>query len=242
MFRWTWPTPIYKLRPGFLDASTQKAAYLIEFGPATSGSRTTSSPARPSIARRRAIQGGLWSSPSELSDRNRPKQGRQHRRTRPDVRPLLRSRHPGAWRARSPGSGSGRARRLLVRGLTRRLPGVDGMPITCRDSVSPGGFLTFTLQTDTQGNATSTSGCYSGDGPDHSGHRLRKRIESRQLGSSSSPPPPPPPPQTCLSEQENTKPSSQHLYQLPQLPPESGRPSQRASGPSLVEVHVPHDR
>lgn len=39
--------------------------------------------------------------------------------------------------------------------------------VSCRDSVDPGGFYTFTLQTDTNGQASTAGYCYSGDGPDH---------------------------------------------------------------------------
>ncbi len=39
--------------------------------------------------------------------------------------------------------------------------------ITCYDSVSPGGFYTFSLSTDGSGHASTASYCYSGDGPDH---------------------------------------------------------------------------
>jgi hypothetical protein len=39
--------------------------------------------------------------------------------------------------------------------------------ISCYDSVSPGGFAPFSLTTDGNGNASTASYCYSGDGPDH---------------------------------------------------------------------------
>jgi len=39
--------------------------------------------------------------------------------------------------------------------------------ISCRDSVDPGGFYTFSLTTDGNGRASTQSYCYSGDGPDH---------------------------------------------------------------------------
>jgi hypothetical protein len=81
-------------------------------------------------------------------------------------------------------------------------PALSAVAITCRDSISPGGFITFTMRTDGSGNATSTTGCYSGDGPDHWVSALGN--ESNHVswgGSSGSSPPPPPPPQTW-SEQE----------------------------------------
>lgn len=39
--------------------------------------------------------------------------------------------------------------------------------VSCRDSVSPGGFYTFSLATDASGHGFTQSYCYSGDGPDH---------------------------------------------------------------------------
>ncbi|QLQ37339.1 hypothetical protein [Micromonospora robiginosa] len=39
--------------------------------------------------------------------------------------------------------------------------------VSCRDSVDPTGFTTFTVRTDRDGAATSSDGCFSGDGPDH---------------------------------------------------------------------------
>lgn len=39
--------------------------------------------------------------------------------------------------------------------------------VTCYDSVSPGGFYTFSLTTDGGGSASTQDYCYSGDGPDH---------------------------------------------------------------------------
>jgi hypothetical protein len=39
--------------------------------------------------------------------------------------------------------------------------------IECYDSVSPSGFLHFTMTTDANGSASTQSECYSGDGPDH---------------------------------------------------------------------------
>jgi hypothetical protein len=39
--------------------------------------------------------------------------------------------------------------------------------ISCRDSVDPDGFYTFTIVTDGAGNASTENQCYSADGPDH---------------------------------------------------------------------------
>ena len=78
----------------------------------------------------------------------------------------------------------------------------SAISITCYDSVSPGGFYTFSLTTDGSGNASTASYCYSGDGPEH--WVVAGGVESNHVswgGGSSAPPPPPPPPQTW-SEQE----------------------------------------
>jgi hypothetical protein len=39
--------------------------------------------------------------------------------------------------------------------------------VTCHDSVSPGGFYSFTLTVDGTGAASTARQCYSGDHPDH---------------------------------------------------------------------------
>jgi hypothetical protein len=43
----------------------------------------------------------------------------------------------------------------------------SSVSVSCRDSVSPGGFYTFSLSTDASGHGFTQSYCYSGDGPDH---------------------------------------------------------------------------
>jgi hypothetical protein len=43
----------------------------------------------------------------------------------------------------------------------------SNVAVTCHDSVDPNGFYTFTLHTNGNGDATTQSYCYSGDGPDH---------------------------------------------------------------------------
>ena len=79
-------------------------------------------------------------------------------------------------------------------------PAGTGVSVTCYDSVSPGGFYTFTLTTDGSGSASTASYCYSGDGPDHWLHA--GGIESNHVtwGGSSPPPPPPPPPPATYQE------------------------------------------
>jgi hypothetical protein len=48
-----------------------------------------------------------------------------------------------------------------------RFPANSSVSISCRDSVDPGGFYSFSLKTDGAGNASTASYCYSADGPDH---------------------------------------------------------------------------
>jgi hypothetical protein len=43
----------------------------------------------------------------------------------------------------------------------------SSVSVSCRDSVSPGGFFTFSLPTDASGHGFTESFCYSGDGPEH---------------------------------------------------------------------------
>ena len=58
-------------------------------------------------------------------------------------------------------------------GVYRYVVTVSGFPantsvsVECYDSVSPAGFFQFTMTTDSSGNASTQSECYSGDGPDH---------------------------------------------------------------------------
>ncbi|MET0557605.1 MAG: hypothetical protein ABW065_02880 [Solirubrobacterales bacterium] len=75
----------------------------------------------------------------------------------------------------------------------------SAVSITCFDSVDSGGFYTFSLTTDAAGAASTSSYCYSGDGPDHwvvAGGR-----ESNHVSWGAGIAPPPPPAQTW-SEQE----------------------------------------
>jgi hypothetical protein len=63
--------------------------------------------------------------------------------------------------------------------------------VTCSDSVDPGGFTTFSVQTDGNGNASSQTGCFSGDGPDH--WVTASGAESNHVSWSVAQPTPPPP-------------------------------------------------
>jgi hypothetical protein len=49
----------------------------------------------------------------------------------------------------------------------QNFPANATVSITCYDTVSPGGFYSFTLQTNGAGAASTASYCYSADGPDH---------------------------------------------------------------------------
>lgn len=46
-------------------------------------------------------------------------------------------------------------------------PANTGVSVSCRDSVDPGGFYTFTLRTNASGYAFTQNYCYSADGPEH---------------------------------------------------------------------------
>jgi hypothetical protein len=65
--------------------------------------------------------------------------------------------------AQGPAAPSGYRYAISLSGFS---PG-SAISITCYDSVSPGGFYSFTLTTDGSGSASTASYCYSGDGPDH---------------------------------------------------------------------------
>jgi hypothetical protein len=72
-------------------------------------------------------------------------------------------------------------------------PGGSQVTIVCRDSVDPGGFYTFLLGVDGGGDGSTSSQCYSGDGPEH--WVTANGVESnRVVWGGSAPPPPPPPP------------------------------------------------
>lgn len=84
-------------------------------------------------------------------------------------------------------------------GIYRYAVTLSGFPanvtvsVECYDSVSPSGFYSFSLATDSSGNAFTQSQCYSGDGPDH--WVVANGITSNHVqwgGTSSSPPSPPP--------------------------------------------------
>lgn len=69
-------------------------------------------------------------------------------------------------------------------------PGSD-VSISCRDSVDPGGFYSFTLHVDGTGSASTASYCYSADGPDH--WIVAGGVESNHVSWSGGSPPPPQP-------------------------------------------------
>ncbi|UWZ36359.1 hypothetical protein Drose_35890 [Dactylosporangium roseum] len=65
--------------------------------------------------------------------------------------------------ARGPAAPAGYRYAITLTGFTPN----TAVSVRCYDSVSPGGFYTFTLTTNTTGSAATQSYCYSGDGPDH---------------------------------------------------------------------------
>jgi hypothetical protein len=75
----------------------------------------------------------------------------------------------------------------------------SAVPITCYDTVSPGGFYSFSLATDGAGNASTSSYCYSGDGPDH--WVVAGGVESNHVSWGGGSAPPPPPLQTWLEQE-----------------------------------------
>jgi hypothetical protein len=80
----------------------------------------------------------------------------------------------------------------------------SAVAISCRDSVTAGGFYPFSLSTNASGAAFTQSYCYSGDGPDH--WVVAGGVESNHVtwggGGAPPPPPPPPPPTATFAEQE----------------------------------------
>lgn len=85
----------------------------------------------------------------------------------------------------------------------------SSVSVSCFDSVNPGGFYTFSLATDGAGNASTSSYCYSGDGPDH--WVIAGGVESNHVSwGGSSPPaanppaPNPPAPAPTWNEQQGT--------------------------------------
>ncbi|WP_198348141.1 hypothetical protein [Plantactinospora sp. KBS50] len=80
-------------------------------------------------------------------------------------------RTPGTGRTDSPmvrlarGAAAPKGYRYAV--TLRGFPASSTISVTCYDSVSPSGFYRFSLRTDSDGGASTTNQCYSGDGPDH---------------------------------------------------------------------------
>jgi hypothetical protein len=89
-----------------------------------------------------------------------------------------------------PAAPSGYRYSISLHGFAANSP----VSVLCFDSVTPGGFYPFTLQTDGAGNASTADQCYSGDGPDH--WVKAGGVESNHVswGGGGPPPPPPPPP------------------------------------------------
>jgi hypothetical protein len=59
-------------------------------------------------------------------------------------------------------------------------PASSIISVSCRDSVTPGGFYNFSMVTDGAGNASTQNQCYSADGPDH--WVVANGVESNHVG------------------------------------------------------------
>jgi hypothetical protein len=77
--------------------------------------------------------------------------------------PPGRSASPTARLDRGPAASSGYWYSITLTGY-----GIAAdVQVTCYDSVSPGGFMTFVLHTNGAGQASAANRCFSGDGPEH---------------------------------------------------------------------------
>ena len=92
--------------------------------------------------------------------------------------------NPSVMLAQGPAAPSGYRYAIT---LSHFLPS-SSVSITCYDTVSPGGFYTFSLGTDGTGNAFTQSYCYSADGPDH--WVRAGGVESNHVPWTVAPPPP----------------------------------------------------
>jgi hypothetical protein len=184
---------------GSLDTSTQKAAYLIELSPSHFWFKDHILTSKAFYCTKASHPGPVVL-PSDYLNEMIPNKGADIGDSACDAAPPSYGPPPGSlagtlYLTQGPAAPSGYWYAVSLVGY----PASTGVPITCRDSVSPGGFITFTLHTDTEGNATSTSGCYSGDGPDHWVTAYGNESNHVSWGGSSGPPPPPP---QTWSEQE----------------------------------------
>jgi hypothetical protein len=120
------------------------------------------------------------------------------------TRPPSSRPHPTATLRRGPTAPAGFWYSVVLRGFT---PGRD-VPATCYDSVSPGGFKTFTVRIDSTGAGSAQRGCYSGDGPDH--WVRAGGVESNHLTWTwTRPPTSPTPPPTSPTTPSATSPPAQ---------------------------------
>lgn len=81
--------------------------------------------------------------------------------TQPPFQPKPQS--PSVTLAQGPTASSGYRYAITLSEFAANTP----VTISCRDSADPGGFYTFSLTTNSNGQASTQSYCYSGDGPDH---------------------------------------------------------------------------
>jgi hypothetical protein len=187
---------------GSLDTSTQKAAYLVEGQLGTGIWRKDHILTTQAYGCTLQSHNGPLVVPTGYLDAMLPDNGPSIGNSACAAAPSSYGPPPGAqagtlYLAQGPAATGGYWYAVSLVGY----PASSTVAITCRDSVSPGGFITFTMKTDNSGNATSTSGCYSGDGPDHWVTALGNESNHVSWSGPTGSPSPPPPPQTW-SEQE----------------------------------------
>jgi hypothetical protein len=73
------------------------------------------------------------------------------------------SGNPAVSLAQGPAASAGYRYAVTLDGF----PPSSGVRVECYDSAKTTGFFSFTLDTDSSGHASTSSQCYSGDGPDH---------------------------------------------------------------------------
>jgi hypothetical protein len=94
--------------------------------------------------------------------------------------------HETAHLAKGPSVTSGYRYGITIDGF---MPGTS-VTVRCYDSVSPAGFYTFSLRTDSNGSASTAAYCYSGDGPDHWFTAGSAESNHVTWGGPANPPPP----------------------------------------------------
>ena len=116
-------------------------------------------------------------------------------------------------------------------------PASTSVSVTCFDSASPSGFYTFSLTTDSGGTASTSSACYSGDGPDH--WVVANGVESNHVSwtSGSSPNPPTAPAPSRVDAYSNYGPANAGHAMCRGNP---GRPESMPGGTARQSLAVPN--